>query len=311
MPSEMQEAKRILICGSADEIPVSMLIAALERRQAPFLLLEQGSLHENVKLRWQISDKGLSGMMKVGDIVFDIRDIQSVYHRFMEPNDYWGSDANKQVIELSRSILQALMDLLDLLEARIVNRRRPMMSNNSKPYQAMMIRKVGFSIPDTCITNDRQALEVFRSQHPELIYKSISAVRSIVSKLDEEGLKRLGDLRWLPTQFQHMIEGFNVRVHVIGKVAFATQIISESTDYRYASLKGHPSCFRKYSLTEDLKTACVKLARICGLDFAGIDLIINPEKVYCLEVNPSPGYSYYEQATGQPIADALAAYLDF
>jgi hypothetical protein len=30
---------------------------------------------------------------------------------------------------------------------------------------------------------------------------------------------------------------------------------------------------------------------------------------YCLEVNPSPAFSYYEDSTGQPIAAALAAYL--
>jgi glutathione synthase/RimK-type ligase-like ATP-grasp enzyme len=48
-----------------------------------------------------------------------------------------------------------------------------------------------------------------------------------------------------------------------------------------------------------------------GLAFAGIDLKITPEKhVYCFEVNPSPAFSYYQSNTGQPIADAVAAYLD-
>jgi D-alanine-D-alanine ligase-like ATP-grasp enzyme len=46
------------------------------------------------------------------------------------------------------------------------------------------------------------------------------------------------------------------------------------------------------------------------LAFAGIDLKITPEgEIFCFEVNPSPGYTYYENHTGQPIAMALARYL--
>jgi glutathione synthase/RimK-type ligase-like ATP-grasp enzyme len=184
-----------------------------------------------------------------------------------------------------------------------------MMSNNSKPFQGQLIKRAGFSIPETCITNDRQALVSFRNGHPSLIYKSISSVRSIVSELNKESISRLGSLRTLPTQFQEKVEGFNVRVHVVGKETFATRIVSASTDYRYASREDETAIFKPYMLTDDLKAQCVKLARTCQLDFAGIDLIINPEKTYCLEVNPSPGYSYYQEATGQPISDALANYL--
>ena len=43
------------------------------------------------------------------------------------------------------------------------------------------------------------------------------------------------------------------------------------------------------------------------MEFAGIDLKVTPEnEVYCFEVNPSPAFSYYENNTGQPIAEGLA-----
>jgi D-alanine-D-alanine ligase-like ATP-grasp enzyme len=43
---------------------------------------------------------------------------------------------------------------------------------------------------------------------------------------------------------------------------------------------------------------------------AGLDLKVTPEgEVFCFEVNPSPGFSYFEQATGQPIARAVARHL--
>ena len=49
------------------------------------------------------------------------------------------------------------------------------------------------------------------------------------------------------------------------------------------------------------------LAHALGLPLAGIDLrLTSDDEVYCLEINRSPAYSYYEQVTGQRIARSLA-----
>ncbi len=47
-----------------------------------------------------------------------------------------------------------------------------------------------------------------------------------------------------------------------------------------------------------------------GLLIAGIDLRLTDDgHWYCFEVNPSPGFTYYEIATGQPLALAVARLL--
>lgn len=52
------------------------------------------------------------------------------------------------------------------------------------------------------------------------------------------------------------------------------------------------------------------LAELTELPLAGIDLRRTADNEwYCFEINPSPGFSYYENATGQPIADAIAGLL--
>lgn len=298
-----------LVCGMPEEAPISMLLQSLEKRGGNFLLLDQERLADRVQLRWQLTDSGISGQLKIGNEVLDIHDIQSIYHRFVPPEDLTGTDSSSQVLKKTRSILRSLMELFEILPVRIVNRRRPMMSNNSKPYQALLIQQAGFAIPATLVTNVPEALVQFSSVNGSLIYKSISSVRSIVASLDEKCVTRLDSLHYLPTQFQQKIEGYNVRVHVIGRRIFATQILTSATDYRYASQEGIVAKFRPYELNVELRKRCLHLARICQLPFAGIDLIVNTSKVYCLEVNPSPGYSYYQEATGQPISDALAKYL--
>jgi glutathione synthase/RimK-type ligase-like ATP-grasp enzyme len=309
--SQLEEESRltILVCGFQDEAPIAMLVQSLRRKGADFVVIDQGKIARQVRLRWKLTDRGILGHIKVQGRVIDIKEIHSVYHRFTDPEESPITDTSLRVVNKTRSIMRSLMDLFDVLPIRVVNRRRPMMSNNSKPYQALLIRQTGFAIPETCITNDPDLLREFAFLYNPLIYKSISSVRSIVSSLDEKSASKMQSLQYLPTQFQRKIEGLNVRVHVVGRRAIATQILSSATDYRYAFQENTPAKFKKYELTMELRKRCIQITRISGLSFVGIDLLINPDKVYCLEINPSPGYSYYQEATGQPISEALADFL--
>jgi glutathione synthase/RimK-type ligase-like ATP-grasp enzyme len=52
------------------------------------------------------------------------------------------------------------------------------------------------------------------------------------------------------------------------------------------------------------------MVRGMRLTVAGVDLRWAPGGAwYCFEVNPSPAFSYFAQATGQPIARAIARLL--
>jgi glutathione synthase/RimK-type ligase-like ATP-grasp enzyme len=199
----------------------------------------------------------------------------------------------------------------EISPARVVNRVAPMGSNFSKPYQAQLIKRYGFEVPETLITNDPELVRAFRARHGRVIYKSISGVRSIVQTLTDDDMTRIDNIRWCPTQFQAFVEGTNVRVHTVGEKVFGTAINTEATDYRYAHRQsGDHAELRPVELADDLAEMCVKLSAGLGLAFAGIDLKITPENyVYCFEVNPSPAFSYYESQTGQPISRAVAEYL--
>lgn len=56
--------------------------------------------------------------------------------------------------------------------------------------------------------------------------------------------------------------------------------------------------------------SCLRLARELDLLLTGIDLKETPDgDYYCFEVNPCPGFLYYEKYTRQPISTALASLL--
>ena len=197
------------------------------------------------------------------------------------------------------------------MPGRVVNRTASMGSNSSKPYQAQIIRRHGFHIPETLITNQPDLVVDFHKRHGRIIYKSISGVRSIVRELGPEDHDRLERLRWCPVQFQEYVEGQDIRVHTIGGEVFASAIHSDAADYRYARQQvGESAQVEATAIDDTLAQRCLALADSLGLLFAGVDLRVTPEgRVYCFEVNPSPAYSYYESNTNQPISLALAKFL--
>jgi glutathione synthase/RimK-type ligase-like ATP-grasp enzyme len=63
-------------------------------------------------------------------------------------------------------------------------------------------------------------------------------------------------------------------------------------------------------LDTDLTERCKKLSRALGLLGAGLDLRESAGgDWYCFEVNPSPGFTYFQARTGQPIDLAIAEML--
>ena len=170
----------------------------------------------------------------------DIDAVSGAFVRFLGPE---GRILPSGLPEMQAQQLQleadaALLHALDDLPCPVVNRLGGGMSNNSKPHQLLLIARAGLKVPPTLVTNDPDEVEAFLAEHGALIYKSISGIRSIVRRLDAGHASRLALLRHGPAQFQPLIEGCNVRVHVVGEQLFATRVRSSAVDYRYASREG-------------------------------------------------------------------------
>jgi glutathione synthase/RimK-type ligase-like ATP-grasp enzyme len=183
-----------------------------------------------------------------------------------------------------------------------------MASNGSKPYQAALIRQAGFDVPDTLLTNDREALRAFHERHGSIVFKSTSAVRSIVSRLPAGDDARLARLATCPVQFQQYIPGPDYRVHVIGDEVFGHRIESDADDYRYPGASG--ARMQAWAVEAPLADRLRALAASLGLAMAGIDLRRAPDGAwFCFEVNPSPGFTFFDDDEAPVIAQATARLL--
>jgi hypothetical protein len=300
----------ILLCGIPSEPPLRLVADRLESAGAPYLMLNQRDFAES-KISFEIDNGRVTGELRVRDRSYQLEAFRAAYSRMMDDRYLPELDAEPPQSPLRtycRSFHDTLTRWMEIAPLLMVNRCAPMATNSSKPYQAQLIREQGFLVPETLITNEPELVREFCACHGRVIFKSISAARSIVQTVGQEDLERLDRIRWCPTQFQAFVDGTNLRVHVIGGEVFATAITTEATDYRYASRQaGEPAELREAELCEELAAQCVNLARALGLVFAGIDLKVTPEgEVYCFEVNPCPAFSYYEMNTGQPISEGVA-----
>lgn len=302
----------ILLCGIPSESPLGTVRNQLDRLGFHYVMFNQRRFMET-DLHWEIGDRGVEGSLRLDGRAYPLAEFSGVYTRMMDDRllpELLGEPSDSALRRRCRSLHDSLSLWFELTSCRVVNRDSAMGSNISKPYQSQLISACGFEIPETLITNDPEVVLAFWKKHSQVVYKSISSVRSIVQTLREEDRLRLRRVRYCPTQFQAYIEGTNIRVHTVGEAVFATAIHTQATDYRYAHQQGDEIHMEATELPANIAQRCVHLAQLLELPFAGIDLKKTPDgRYYCFEVNPSPAFSYYENYTGQPIAYALAAYL--
>lgn len=301
----------ILICGIPTETPLQKVKDELLALGEQVVVFNQRHF-EQTEIEWKIAAGEITGWIKFNNAGYRLEDFTGVYARLMDETllpEVQG-EVSREKKQYCHAVHAALMQWMEISPARVVNRLQAMLSNGSKPYQMQLIRKFGFKIPETLITNDPEEVRSFHKKHKRIIYKSISGVRSVVKEFDQTDEEKLEKIRWCPVQFQELVEGEDVRVHVIGKKVIATKITSDATDYRYASREDKKISLEAYEPDKKVKEQCIALTHSLGLAFSGIDLRYTPSgEIFCFEVNPSPGYSFYESHTGQPVARMVAAYL--
>lgn len=299
----------ILLCGIPSEPPMRMVADQLTDLGVDHVLLNQREVGESL-LTVGVAASGLWGDLQASGRVYPLDAFTGVYIRLMDYHyvpEYEALSPQSPLRTHVAAFHTLLTSWCEIAPIRVVNRASAMGSNFSKPYQAQIAQAFGFRIPETLVTNEPELVEELAARSG-VVYKSVSGVRSIVRRLEREDLDRLDRIRWCPTQFQAYVDGVDVRVHTVGERVYATRVRSDATDYRYGSRgDGGPAELCPYEVSDDLAARCVAVADAMRLEFAGIDLRVAADgDVYCLEVNPSPAFSYYESHTGQPIARAVA-----
>lgn len=191
---------------------------------------------------------------------------------------------------------------------------------DSKISQLKVAPSLGFTIPDTLITNRPDSVMRFFDKHAgRIVNKSlargavqIDGQRHCVytNPVTEEMMEQIQSVKLVPCVFQEQVDKkVELRITVVGKEVFAAEIHSQKcertkNDWRRYDLEHTPHF--THNLPDNIKTACLALVRHYGLTFGAIDMIVRPNGEYVfLEINPNGQWAWIEDLTGLPISDAI------
>ena len=292
----------IVLWGLEREPPMAHVATELARLGAEVLFLDQRAVaHTDVRLSFRSG--GFHGYIRTPGERVDLRRVHAMYARPFGADQLVSDSRHAADLRHAQHVEHALWTWAELTPAMVVNRASAMAPNQSKPFQSLAISRAGFRVPETLVTTSPAAARAFWRKHGQVIYKSLSGVRSRVTRLRAEHMMRLASVAWCPTQFQAYVPGREHRVHVVGERIFACEIISDADDYRYTDSSVE---LRPCVLPAEIADRCRRLTADQNLLVAGLDLRRTPAgEWYCFEVNPSPAFPYFDPAGG-PISQAIA-----
>lgn len=196
----------------------------------------------------------------------------------------------------------------------------------SKMLQYKVATEIGFSIPKTCFSNQKEPFLELAKQHESLVLKPIE---NSDIWLDESELDYVFYAQKVPsnsvadvpeaaftqtvTFAQNYVEkAFELRVTVVDSEVFACKIDSQTqnedqgkVDWRQGYDYGLKHSI--FNLPEEISEKCKMFLHKMGLSFGCFDFIVTPEGQYVfLECNPNGQWLWIELGTGLSISTAIA-----
>ncbi len=178
-----------------------------------------------------------------------------------------------------------------------------------KPFQLHALKSMGAPTPRTLISNDPKRIREFKAAVGDVIFKPLMG-GAITESLDGEALERLEDVVRSPVIFQERAPGRDLRIMVVGdEIVSSVAIVTEAQhlDFRAdPTYSGGTARYEEVTLPKHIREFCIRGARSCGLEFAGIDIKQNGDDYVFLELNSSPIYLDVERKNGHRISAAIA-----
>lgn len=310
----------ILVVAAREDWPTDRVVKTLTDRGAKVFRIDGADFPQEATLAGYIGDgHGWSGGLRTSHRALDLLDVVACY--FRAPNPFrFSADMSEPERRFAAAQARAgFGGIVSALHCRWVNHPSAMSRAEYKPVQLAAARRVGLSIPATLITNSPEEVRAFARDVPgPIICKPVASPVFIeANELKTVYTRRLtehdlDDLRGIETT-AHLFQAWafkahEVRLTVVGERMFAAEVHATSQkahdDWRsdYKSLKYAPT-----EVPRDIARKVRELMEDLSLSFAALDFVVSPSGMWTfLEANPCGQWDWIEDATGLPIAEAIA-----
>jgi glutathione synthase/RimK-type ligase-like ATP-grasp enzyme len=296
----------LCLIGPAGDAEIQSVAARLRQRQASFSIWDPVSL-DGIAAELRPTEHRHEPLKSAPRTVVYLRNLAA------DPrDDRYSAELDSRPYALlsrlaeRRGMILSWLKLLEHDGACIINPLVTQSVHAVKPWQLATLSRAGLDVPDTVVTTRADVVQKFAAKHPEVVFKPVAG-GGYARVLEQGDLseERLALLRNAPVQFQERIVGDNVRAYVVaGCVVAAARIDCEAIDYRVA-----PHRLEAIELPSVVARAASIAAECLGLVFAGVDLIVSPERIVVLEANPSPMFARFDERTGSRVGSMLADFM--
>ena len=316
----------ILVVTNECDITTDFIVIELEKRSLPFFRLNTEKLPQaRVTFNPSLGETGW--LINFDDeIGLDLSLVTSAY--FRRPgspvvSDYLNDESAMRYCKVEWDAM--LSSALNSLGDRWLNSPLAILAAENKPKQMSLALTLGFSLPETLLTNDSEKAIEFVSKRGaiakpirEALVKNDDEERVIfTSRVNEAELLDL-DSRCLassPVIFQEeIIKKSDVRVTVVGNKLFAVEIFSQEFDDSKVDWRmgENPNIAHKeIELPVEIHEKCIAITSSLNLIYGAIDLVIDCEdKYWFLEINPNGQWAWIEHRTGLPISKSIVDELE-
>ncbi|MGH3632711.1 MAG: ATP-grasp ribosomal peptide maturase, partial [Mycobacterium sp.] len=304
----------VLVLTDPYDTTADYVVEELNRRGHPVFRCNPGDFPARLSLAAHL-DGGWTGSLRLPERTVSLDGIGCAYYRrpsaFELPNHLNDEERRWARREARRGLGGVLAAL-----PRWLNHPADMANAEYKPVQLALAGAVGLLVQATLITNDPDEARSFVAGVGAAVYKPLAG-----GTIAEEGVYKLtyanritaadidDSVRGTAHLFQAWVpKAYEVRLTVVDHQCFAVRIDGDSDathlDWRtdYLSLR--------YAVTDvpvPVRQTVLRLLKRLRLRFGALDFVVGPDGSWTfLEINPNGQWAWLQDATGLPIAAAIA-----
>ena len=307
---------RVLLLASRFDVSCDYVVAQLRRRGASYFRLNSEDIEKFAFVlapdepRVSLSTEGLT-------VQLNPETLNAIYfRRGVYPREAL-TDKLSVHEQLNRSHRAAFMRSFMVFDSCTwINHPAATYKAEHKAVQLSIAHKLGFDIPRTAITNNAEGIVQAANGDRTIAVKGLETVLVWHGGLETFGYTSLIDtsfaenahLSSAPLIAQEALEHkLDLRVTVVGDQVFCASVTSGGNPIRGDwRLEKTGAEFQPYNLPPDISDKCLRLTKSLGLVFGAIDLAVEKDTYFFLEINPTGEWGWLVDQGGLSIDEAVA-----
>jgi ATP-grasp ribosomal peptide maturase len=302
----------VLVLTCAEDVTADMVVSALDDVGVPVLRLDPADLPGQVALSAEYVRGDFDGHLSAGGRVVSMSGLRSIWVR--RPGRP-AARAAHQSAWLTAEAEQALYGTLNCTGVRWMNHPVAAAQARWKPWQLRVAHRSGFAVPPTLITSFPQIAREFAAQYPDLVVKPVSGAHPSdpALALPTTPVEPDADFDGVtagPTLLQQRVpKRADIRLTCVGDELFAARRASDpdQVDWRFTDTGG---AWAPAEVPTRIAQAVRAYMSLAQLAYGAFDFAEDGDSTWWfLECNQGGQFGFVQLETGQPIAEAVAAWL--